>query len=329
MLATVLHYSEPDAEIIDLVIPPLLLIILGSLLTLLYRRPLLLRPVISIGFGCAMLGTLIPIWLSVFRALFDSQISLVDSLPPVGPTLLPIMLFLCFFLYSDRVVLICLIYWLLAAGPILGYLFTHPAELWTPRGIDLVIILGPTILVTMALIPMQRMLFERMLRLQREHSHMQSLAERDMLTGAYNRRAGMTFLKRSLDRAQANTAIIMFDIDYFKAINDNYGHGVGDTVLQEVTRRCKQRLRRTDLLVRWGGEEFLVIIDDEGAANIRQLAEQLRKVIAAFPIGPLGIVSASFGFAQAHSNESVGELLDQADKALYHAKKQGRNRVVG
>jgi diguanylate cyclase (GGDEF)-like protein len=124
---------------------------------------------------------------------------------------------------------------------------------------------------------------------------------------------------------------MMLDVDHFKRVNDTHGHPSGDDVIREVARRLTERLRDTDILGRYGGEEFAVIAPDTDLADGRLLAERLREHVACEPIptrtGPLH-VTASIGLSQTSTAaESLTAALARADRALYHAKQTGRNRT--
>jgi diguanylate cyclase (GGDEF)-like protein len=155
------------------------------------------------------------------------------------------------------------------------------------------------------------------------------LATVDSLTGVANRRhfletAGQVF-------TAGPVSAIMLDIDHFKRVNDTYGHLVGDTVIQEVTRRLRSAVRDTELLGRYGGEEFAVVLA-AGADQATALARRMREAVAGTPVdtaaGPLP-VTVSIGVACRHPGDAgLGALLGRADEALYQAKQSGRDRVV-
>lgn len=157
-------------------------------------------------------------------------------------------------------------------------------------------------------------------------------ATRDSLTGALNR-AGMTpQLESTIAGAQRQSdpvAVVMFDIDRFKPVNDTHGHALGDAVLQRVVALATDRLRGSDSLARWGGEEFLILLpatDLEGAIRVAEaVSEEIAQ--AAFPHGEPLTISA--GAAELSRDEDVDALLQRADERLYRAKNRGRNRVIG
>lgn len=160
------------------------------------------------------------------------------------------------------------------------------------------------------------------------------LATRDPLTGLMNRRAMLERLdleSERLRRGAAPATILLVDLDHFKRINDQHGHGVGDQILVASAHGLASRLRKVDLLARWGGEEFLVVLPETDAASGRAVGEQLCAAVAALasPEWPPGLrVTASMGLARWSAPEPLQEAIHRADLALYSAKGQGRNRVV-
>ncbi|WP_433383736.1 diguanylate cyclase [Actinoplanes sp. CA-142083] len=165
-------------------------------------------------------------------------------------------------------------------------------------------------------------------------SRVQELATTDELTGQHNRRhfyAIATALVSSAARGSRDLAAVMLDIDKFKSVNDTYGHGVGDEVIREVAARVRASIRHSDVLGRYGGEEFAVVLPDhDGSAP--DLAERMRSAVADTPIataaGPLK-VTISVGLTQLDpADATLDQMLARADLALYRAKESGRNRVV-
>lgn len=159
---------------------------------------------------------------------------------------------------------------------------------------------------------------------------LRALSVTDALTGIHNRRYFQERLKVELDRAQRDTqdlAVIMFDIDHFKRINDQYGHAAGDLVLRRLCERITQRLRRTDVFCRLGGEEFMVLCPGSSAEQARLLAMELWQSVRGVPIEGVGEVTASFGVAGWRPGEGADALLLRADAGVYAAKQAGRDRV--
>ena len=126
---------------------------------------------------------------------------------------------------------------------------------------------------------------------------------------------------------------MMIDIDYFKEVNDKYGHVVGDQVIQSVSYIISNNLRAEDMIARYGGEEFIAVIYDINQESIMYLAERLKMAVAEYNFIVHGTDKVfkrtiSIGLTQYHANEQLSELLTRADKALYDAKHSGRDKVV-
>ena len=157
------------------------------------------------------------------------------------------------------------------------------------------------------------------------------VANTDMLTGLPNRRHTLTFLEKALVGARehgAPLAVAIFDIDHFKRINDGYGHAVGDDVIRRVARRAKASLRDEDMVGRFGGEEFVCVLQRSSAQAAELVAERLRKAIEADGSdGDLPPATVSIGLAVYDGEPDAEELLHRADQALYAAKREGRNRL--
>ncbi|OGA96045.1 MAG: hypothetical protein A3E79_15120 [Burkholderiales bacterium RIFCSPHIGHO2_12_FULL_61_11] len=156
------------------------------------------------------------------------------------------------------------------------------------------------------------------------------LATTDSLTGIANRREFSSILARELDRAKrygTPMSLAMYDLDYFKRVNDTFGHDVGDCVLQALTGLVKENIRATDAVARWGGEEFMVLMPQSDIEAARNAAEKLRLEIAGHHFDKLDKLTVSFGVAVFEPQDDLNSLLKRVDDALYRAKAQGRNRV--
>jgi diguanylate cyclase (GGDEF)-like protein len=157
-------------------------------------------------------------------------------------------------------------------------------------------------------------------------------ALRDALTGAGNRVAMDQALEREILLAQRSLqplSVLMLDIDHFKSINDTYGHSIGDQVLRAVAGELKAQLRTVDMMFRYGGEEFVVLLSSTASAPAALVGERLRQAIQGWHYAqqPALRLSISLGCAELQSGESASHLLHRADAALYLAKRGGRNRL--
>ncbi len=168
-------------------------------------------------------------------------------------------------------------------------------------------------------------------QLAQQNRRLHELVDRDDLTKVLSRRALFGFLQATHARSLANggdLAIVMLDIDHFKKINDTYGHIVGDTILLQVATLIGNTIRTVDAIGRYGGEEFLVVLDGAGPQAAAQVAERIRSTIAEHRFNEGVTVSISGGLAVLQG-QGIDELVTLADNRLYEAKRSGRNRIVG
>jgi diguanylate cyclase (GGDEF)-like protein len=167
--------------------------------------------------------------------------------------------------------------------------------------------------------------------LEIEKSEYERSSKEDPLTGCLNRAGFSSVLMREQENLSKNgrpVSFVMLDIDHFKHINDTYGHQVGDEVLVNLTKLIQGKIRNTDALVRWGGEEFVVLCGDTPIQNAQFLAEKLRIAIENTVLIKQQQVTCSFGIAEMIPDEDPKRLFERADKALYASKEGGRNRVT-
>ena len=169
--------------------------------------------------------------------------------------------------------------------------------------------------------------------LEKLNRELEQLANIDPLTGVSNRRHFLTIADAEAERTRRYAvplSIIAIDVDHFKDINDGFGHEAGDQALKDIVQRLSQGLRANDTLGRLGGEEFSILLPHTGEAKAYELAQRLCTAVASHPFNVSGTntqVTSSFGIAENARDESVSSLLQRADRALYEAKRLGRNRV--
>lgn len=171
----------------------------------------------------------------------------------------------------------------------------------------------------------------RQYQLKKYNDQLEILSNTDKLTGIYNRLKLddiLEYEKKVFDRFGRPLSIIMFDLDNFKSVNDNYGHKIGDDILKIITKIVLTCKRETDAFGRWGGEEFLVICHETDIDGATALAEKFREAIEQYEFPHIISLTVSFGVAQFEQYETIVKVFDKADRALYEAKSQGRNRVV-
>ncbi|WP_271411156.1 sensor domain-containing diguanylate cyclase [Pseudomonas sp. Q1-7] len=189
--------------------------------------------------------------------------------------------------------------------------------------LNLLICLLVTVVVLVLLVRLMR-------RYQRSIA---ALATTDSLTGLPNRRGFELLAGQALQEARRDRkplAALLLDLDHFKMLNDTYGHQAGDQVLQGFAQNLRDGLRQSDIICRWGGEEFIVLLKDTGHATAHQLAEKVRGDVAAqrYPFKGVNLqVSTSIGLAEMHPDDSLDSLIGRADRGLYRAKQSGRNCV--
>jgi len=168
--------------------------------------------------------------------------------------------------------------------------------------------------------------------LETAHRQLLQMSRKDQLTGLYNRAAISEFLKAEIERSrryQQPMSAVMVDIDHFKRVNDQYGHDAGDKVLSKVAAVLGHNLRKPDVVGRWGGEEFLLLVPGSDARAAEKLSERLRQQLKEIPESEIAApITACFGVAELETEQSLDELLYVADMALYEAKRLGRDRVI-
>jgi len=165
----------------------------------------------------------------------------------------------------------------------------------------------------------------------RMNRNLEDLATKDFLTDLVNRRRFFERLAKEMSEARIKgfgLSVIILDLDFFKRINDTFGHDSGDMVLKHAAVRIRELMRGSDCAARFGGEEFIMLLRETRIDAAYAMAEAVRAKIADLPFDPIGHVSASFGVAEWNHAEDARALIARADKALYVAKETGRNRVV-
>lgn len=166
--------------------------------------------------------------------------------------------------------------------------------------------------------------FQGLFKVFLKNQELEDIASTDYLTGLPNRRKIDQILNKQFRNGKA-FSIILLDIDHFKAINDKYGHDIGDSVLKEISSLLSAHKKDQHFLGRWGGEEFIMIVT--GGTNAEEEAERIRSIIEAQLFMDVQTVTASFGIAAYEQGDDKRSLLNRADSALYLSKENGRNRV--
>ena len=159
-----------------------------------------------------------------------------------------------------------------------------------------------------------------------------ALSTTDSLTKAYNRRYLLQILESEINRAvryNTDLSLIMFDLDHFKSINDTYGHDAGDDVLKGIVEMMQKRIRKNDVLARWGGEEFMILLSGTAIDNSRIFADKLLKEMRNMVFDKAGKITASFGVTEYRLGETSDSMLKRVDELVYRAKSEGRNCIRG
>lgn len=322
------HYSQGSPFILDLIIPPAVAIYLLGTLAYIVKYPSKVSSVIHSLIFIGIFGLCVPAWYYSLLAFGSDQHTLLEVLPPITPIIFPLAMVIVTFLKPPLAIRTFLLTWIMFSAPILAYLMTHSSELNSPRGIEIAVTLGPIMFFVITMLLVSRSLKQEVLQLYDEKSDLKIISEQDVLTGLLNRRAGQEILKQTIKQTDSSFGLVLFDIDQFKRVNDVHGHDVGDRTLQDIVLRCQTRVRSHDYFIRWGGEEFMLILIDVGLQKTWALAEELRVLISAEVLSTGLTSSASFGVTIRHDSDDKESLFKRVDVALYDAKNSGRNTVV-
>lgn len=212
-----------------------------------------------------------------------------------------------------------------------------PTATWEERAITLVFLvltLGRCISMGLFAISMREALYKRGKELKAAYERIEELAQLDELTGAMNRRFVMKELDEELLRAQRSNqpcSVALIDLDWFKRINDTFGHPAGDEALRTFAITIFANIRGIDKFGRYGGEEFLLVLPDTAQGTAIRTLDRLRDLVAGLDwaaISPSMEVTMSAGVTSIRANDTTDTILSRADRALYQAKESGRNRVI-
>jgi diguanylate cyclase (GGDEF)-like protein len=273
----------------------------------------------------------------IFLAVLFSSLYLEDNPQQVQISLLgfhpwlPCFYVLIFLIYESRAALVrSVVFYLLAFAGSLPYALSPLISGVEPNHYVPLEQMYFANAVIIAMLFFFARLKERLREVEVTAKRMTRLAQTDPLTGIANRRRIEEALDREVEAAAANShrlALITFDIDNFKQVNDAFGHDVGDELLVEVTRAVRPHLRAGDHFGRWGGEEFIIVAPEMSLENAWKLANRIRSVLEDHDFDPAGTLSASFGVSEFRPGDSRTTLVKRADVAVYRAKTGGKNRV--
>lgn len=333
--------------------------LLGQLAFLLYFvADLFIIPDMSLISGLIRVGVVLSLWL-ISELLFrhSKDIRLLDTIMPIATTLCAgiwmVMLVastsphVANYLYASAIFLLIIhlstkvqfkvsLYCSLFIG--LFVLITMTQIMTLSEAFTFTVVLSPILLFSIYMnwtnIINMRRTFLRTLLDEWNYHAVRKLAHTDDLTQLYNRRHFVNLAEHSIHEwpTPSSSCLLMFDVDHFKQINDNYGHDVGDRVLQVIAETTRKEMRHSDVLARFGGEEFIVLLSDTQLQDALLIAERIRHSIQRqhVPVqeNPPLQFTVSIGIAELESpSQSLDELIKQADIALYAAKRAGRNRI--
>lgn len=275
-------------------------------------------------YGLVTLLTTAPHTLYKTIGAWQGHFDLLDVLPPfTGKVIVSSILMLI--LLPERLTKMVFIIWVTNALPLLLFLFAHPEQLLTHRGYDLLFLYVPASLLFLIIVPFQKSMNHHINKMNDELHDSQKEANRDFLTDVYNRRG----LNNWTQKMQADTkaCVFLIDIDHFKRINDKLGHAVGDNALIEFASRLRTVYFGKHALARWGGEEFIIVIDSTDTEEITMIGEMFRTVINQQNYQTVESMTASIGISSIQPIKNFTTLTNEADKALYFAKTHGRDQV--
>jgi diguanylate cyclase (GGDEF)-like protein len=209
----------------------------------------------------------------------------------------------------------------------------YPAGVEVCNFLMMIVMVAGVALLTERLHRLRDRLRRQKVELEAALAHIQRLATHDELTGLVNRRHMQELLESERLRSERTTqdwCVALLDLDHFKAVNDAHGHAIGDEVLRALSRHARELIRKTDVLARWGGEEFVLLLPNTPITTAAASLERLRAHFHATPLQVREVVlplSFSAGLTQHQRGETFAQTLERADKLCYQAKMRGRNRI--
>lgn len=266
-----------------------------------------------------------PAWYFTISSTLNDWV-FVDEFPPVSGLML-IVSAMSVVMAPQSWLKYMFLLWVLICAPILVYLIAHPTELQTARGKEMIVFFGPCGALLLIVLFYQRDLFSRFYQIEERLRYSRRQADYDELTDIYNRR-GLIYWLSSNAGEKPNISSLIIDIDHFKQINDTHGHESGDAVLREAAKLLENSLPKQSCLARWGGDEFVVLLNDLTANQAKKVADTCWRAIHDHQFPLVGQLTCSIGVAHNIQSNDIDTLIRQADACLYIAKRQGRDQVV-
>ncbi|AEF53225.1 GGDEF domain-containing protein [Marinomonas posidonica] len=325
MYAAFFHFF-PTPLITDSLIPTLISGLFLALLAFLNQDPHnRISKVITIYVVLTLSAFIPATWIHVWLAWQGEQHRLIDFYPPISGVIIAILTLGLTILPKEFKKYIVLS-WACTAIPLVHYLVLHPLELHTRHSYELLGLWGPGCLLLYMVAPYQKSIRNHMLRVATDLQRSELEADRDFLTDTYNRRGLQNWLAQLKHDDLISLALI--DVDHFKRVNDTYGHDMGDQVLVEFASRLRTIYRGSHIIGRWGGEEFIAVFINPDSGSMAHIADQFQIKLSQLPYQDVGQITACVGMSHIAHHEHFLALINQADKALYHAKHNGRNQAV-
>lgn len=321
LIMSVAHLMFPTGHRIDQIIPILCLISCTWLLFYFHQAPNK-RHIIMMKYlyFITVMAFLPPAWYFVLGAVWHDWV-FINEFPPISPIILIGMSVLIFMVpktWGRHVIWL----WCAICLPIVVFLISHPLELETPRGRELMVAFGPGGALLFIVLSYQRDLHDRFNHIENNLTHSRRQADTDALTGILNRRGALYWLSQH-DENNTLFAGLIIDIDHFKDINDNFGHEMGDAILKNVASILQRSIDEHDCLARWGGDEFIILFANAAPDRVNAVAQQCWDNIRNHRFPTTRQVTCSIGMAQDIPSRNIDTIVSQADAGLYQAKRAG------
>lgn len=313
-------------HLIDFVVPVSCGVCIAGLLIYFHKDPKgrHLRTIKALFFLNAY-SFLTPAWYFTIGSALNGWV-LVDEFPPIsGVTLIATSVLVM--MVPKSWLRYTMIVWFAICAPIVAYLITHSAELDTARGKEMMVFFGPGGGLFLIVLSYQRDLILRFEQIEERLQHTRRQADYDELTNICNRRGLIDWLSNNAG-AEPNVSGLIIDIDYFKHINDTYGHETGDAVLKQVSKLLGECLPDQSCLARWGGDEFVILLNEQSTGQAEQVANTCWQLILDKHFPLVGHITCSVGVASNVESNDIDTIIRNADACLYAAKRQGRNQVM-
>lgn len=320
------NYIFPTGHFIDYFIPISSGLLIGILL-LYFRKAPEARQIATVKslFFITVYSFVTPAWYFTLGSELNDWV-FVDEFPPISGVIL-IATAVLIVMVPNNWLRYMVVLWCSVCAPILIYLIAHPDELSTARGREMVVFFGPGGALFFIVLSYQRDLILQFTKVEAHLKHSRRLADHDELTKICNRRGLIYWLSKNV-KDKPNISGLIIDIDHFKHINDSFGHEAGDSILKQVSRLLEDCVSSQGCLARWGGDEFVILINNMPAHQVEQLANQCLMTIREHDFPIVGRITCSIGVGINIESTDIDSIIRNADASLYKAKQLGRNQVI-